>query len=279
MTFLVTNQHESKPTLSQNKRDISVLFLGDSLTFGVGDQTKQQGYTGRTIKLLEQTFPEYHFSYENFGKPGDRSDQILQRLNHSRQQQAALKKADILVMTVGGNDLRQQLIHNVNARSTNSLSRSIAKSRQQYQQSLTALFERIHALKAKVAVFLFGNYNPIFVNSASRTDINRDVQSYNAVNQKLVAAQKDGHYVSIFRQMTFGQYQSKKQIKQLIRADEIYNGRLANPLQSSLLNGKTIINNDYISLDDHFHPNNLGYDYMSKELFNSIRKNTQWQKK
>ncbi|MFT8526968.1 MAG: GDSL-type esterase/lipase family protein [Oenococcus sp.] len=277
--FFVSKNQTDNSIRSNDKQHIFVVFLGDSLTYGVGDQAGEQGYTGRTIKLLEKTFPEYRFSFENFGKPGDRSDQILKRLNGSVQQQAAVKKADVLVMTVGGNDLRQQFLRYANAEDPNKLSRDIQKGQENYEQSLSRLLNRIHDLRTQTPLFLFGNYNPIFVNTASRSDINQDVQGYNSINKKLVESQRDGHYLSVFRQLTYGQYQSRTQIRQLAKEDRIYNGQLANPLQSALLRGKDKIKNNYISSADHFHPNNLGYDYMSKTLFNSMRDYNQWQKK
>ncbi|WP_369396173.1 SGNH/GDSL hydrolase family protein, partial [Paucilactobacillus hokkaidonensis] len=45
----------------------------------------------------------------NFGVAGDRSDQILKRLNDQSNVQQKLKSADVIVMTVGGNDLMQTL--------------------------------------------------------------------------------------------------------------------------------------------------------------------------
>ncbi len=277
--FFVSKNPVNHPIRSSDKHHIFVVFLGDSLTYGVGDQTREQGYTGRTIKLLEKTFPEYRFSFKNFGKPGDRSDQILKRLNHSTEQQAAVKKADAVVMTVGGNDLRQQFMRYANAPDKIQLSRDIRQGEDRYKQSLTSLLSRIHELRTQAPLFLFGNYNPIFVNTASRNDINQDVQGYNAINKQLAESQQGGHYLSVFRQLTYGQYQGRTQIKQLVKEDRIYNGQLANPLQSALLRGRDKIKNNYISSADHFHPNNLGYDYMSKTLFNSMRENNQWQKK
>ena len=42
---------------------------------------------------------------KNFGKTGDRSDQIEKRVETSKNIQDFLKDADVITMTVGGNDL------------------------------------------------------------------------------------------------------------------------------------------------------------------------------
>ncbi|AZZ59975.1 lysophospholipase [Oenococcus sp. UCMA 16435] len=261
-------------------RSITVVFLGDSLTFGVGDTAGEHGYTGRVMKLLKKTYPQYKFSSYDFGKPGDRSDQILKRINQSTKQQQLLKKADLIIMTVGGNDLRQELLKNVDTKSSTSLTNSVKKSSTKYKTSLNNLLKGVANLrKSKSSLFIFGNYNPTFVNMASRTDINQDVKLYNAINEKLVKQQSNGFYVSIFRQLTYGQYQTSEEISKLTAEDLIANGKVGNKTQKSVLSGSIKIKNDYISQADHFHPNNLGYDYMAKELFKAINNNNTWQKK
>ncbi|PDH80640.1 SGNH/GDSL hydrolase family protein, partial [Oenococcus oeni] len=265
------SNNDAKQESSQN---ITVVFLGDSLTYGVGDTAGKHGYTGRVMKLLKKTYPQYKFSSYDFGKPGDRSDQILKRINQSSEQQRLLKKADLVIMTVGGNDLRQELLKNVDTKSASSLTSSVKKSSAKYETSLKNLLKRVAVLrKSKSSLFIFGNYNPTFVNMASRKDINQDVKLYNAINKKLVKQQTNGYYISIFRQLTYGQYQTSKQIKKLTSEDLIANGKVGNKTQKSVLSGSIKIKNDYISQADHFHPNNLGYDYMAKELFKAVNSN------
>ncbi|EJO01744.1 SGNH/GDSL hydrolase family protein [Oenococcus oeni] len=271
------SNNDAKQESSQN---ITVVFLGDSLTYGVGDTAGEHGYTGRVMKLLKKTYPQYKFSSYDFGKPGDRSDQILKRINQSSEQQQLLKKADLVIMTVGGNDLRQELLKNADTKSASSLTSSVKKSSAKYETSLKNLLKRVAILrKSKSSLFIFGNYNPTFVNMASRKDINQDVKLYNAINKKLVKQQTNGYYISIFRQLTYGQYQTSKQIKKLTSEDLIANGKVGNKTQKSVLSGSIKIKNDYISQADHFHPNNLGYDYMAKELFKAVNSNNIWQKK
>ncbi|MFT8413583.1 MAG: SGNH/GDSL hydrolase family protein, partial [Oenococcus oeni] len=268
------SNNDAKQESSQN---ITVVFLGDSLTYGVGDTAGKHGYTGRVMKLLKKTYPQYKFSSYDFGKPGDRSDQILKRINQSSEQQQLLKKADLVIMTVGGNDLRQELLKNVDTKSASSLTSSVKKSSAKYETSLKNLLKRVAVLrKSKSSLFIFGNYNPTFVNMASRKDINQDVKLYNAINKKLVKQQTNGYYISIFRQLTYGQYQTSKQIKKLTSEDLIANGKVGNKTQKSVLSGSIKIKNDYISQADHFHPNNLGYDYMAKELFKAVNSNNIW---
>lgn len=82
--------------------------MGDSLTQGVGDQQKKGGYVS-IIKQKVEKQDNTKVITSNFGVAGDRSDQILKRLNDQSNVQQKLKSADVIVMTVGGNDLMQTL--------------------------------------------------------------------------------------------------------------------------------------------------------------------------
>ena len=54
------------------------MAIGDSLTEGVGDESENGGYVG----ILNNTFEDnnLNITVDNFGKKGNRSDQLLKRL-------------------------------------------------------------------------------------------------------------------------------------------------------------------------------------------------------
>ena len=85
--------------------DITVLALGDSLTRGTGDETGQ-GYVGIVTEQLKEELVPRGVTVYNLGINGQDSSQLLQQLgqkNIIRQ----VKEADIILMTIGGNDLFQ----------------------------------------------------------------------------------------------------------------------------------------------------------------------------
>src|SRR5699024_2050667 len=73
--------------------------LGDSLTKGVGDETDNSGYVG----LIEDNL-ENEIDIDNFGISGYRSDQLL-KLIKEPDTQNSLKEADIVLITIGANDM------------------------------------------------------------------------------------------------------------------------------------------------------------------------------
>lgn len=98
---------------SQKVKRLTYVALGDSLTQGVGDETKRGGFVTLVADQLQQDYQLSSIDYENFGKAGDRSDQILARLKKSTSMQKSLKEADIITLTCGGNDLLKVIKDNV----------------------------------------------------------------------------------------------------------------------------------------------------------------------
>lgn len=55
----------------------------------------------------------YEVDYKNFGVSGNTSNQILKRMKEDGELISYLKTADLLTLTVGGNDLRKAIIKNI----------------------------------------------------------------------------------------------------------------------------------------------------------------------
>lgn len=81
--------------------------MGDSLTEGVGDETKRGGYVPLVADALQQKYELTSIEKDNYGVSGERSDQILKRVKKDSDLRNSLASADIITMTVGGNDLFQ----------------------------------------------------------------------------------------------------------------------------------------------------------------------------
>lgn len=84
-----SKQAASKQT--KQKKKIRLVALGDSLTQGVGDTTNKGGY----IHLIQEKLKKNNklsVATENFGKAGDRSDQILERLKKKCKYAKAVKQ-------------------------------------------------------------------------------------------------------------------------------------------------------------------------------------------
>ncbi|MBM6616802.1 SGNH/GDSL hydrolase family protein [Bacillus suaedaesalsae] len=136
--------------LSHDKKIVSI---GDSLTEGVGDETENGGYVG----ILNNTFEdnELNITIENLGKRGNRTDQLLKRLD-KKEIATAIKDADIVLITIGANDIMKVVRSNY----TNLRIEPFQKEKIGYVERLTAIFNKINELNPDSQIYLIGFYNP-----------------------------------------------------------------------------------------------------------------------
>lgn len=254
------------------KDQVKLVTVGDSLTEGIGDTTDQGGYEKRIAQLIA-TKDHVKVKTHNYGKAGDRSDQILKRVQNNPTAQKNIKAADMIVMTSGGNDLQQELFKLIQTKEEKDVLPKVKAQTNEYANSLNELMNYIRTLNPDAPIFIFGNYNPLYVYLANRPDINQAVHLYNAVNSETAHDNKNTYYISIFNRMTYGQFQSKKQQAKLEKqAEASFTGTVNNEVVKSTLNGPNKEKNEYITNSDHYHPNNKGYDQMSKALFKTVQK-------
>lgn len=87
--FLIVAIPKAKPILgtgtnqatkSATKEVIHYTAIGDSLTEGIGDLTNSGGFVPLVARDLQEQYHLNGVQIDNFGKNGDRSDQILKRI-------------------------------------------------------------------------------------------------------------------------------------------------------------------------------------------------------
>ncbi|MDD9267720.1 GDSL-type esterase/lipase family protein [Paenibacillus sp. GCM10023248] len=102
-TLQLNTEAPKKETMIESKAKLQIVALGDSLTAGTGDNTGK-GYVGRVREKLEQETGKPVFVLNNLAIPGYKSDQLLADLALKKTQDA-LAQADIVLLTIGGNDI------------------------------------------------------------------------------------------------------------------------------------------------------------------------------
>lgn len=261
-------QKTTSTTVKQTKvTHVNLTALGDSLTHGVGDTKKQSGYVGR-IKTALAHKQGVTVTTNNFGKTGDRSDQILARLQASKQQQQAVKHATVITLTVGGNDLMQTLQKNVVSLLTNNLAKVMPKAEKQYQAKLVKLLTAIRKYNQTAPIYVFSVYNPFYVYFPTLTDLTKYTNRWNNVTKTTLKRYTNTHFIDINGQLSQGQYNGKSKAK-LEKTTYLNLSKLSSgKLESLLANQKE--KNNYLSSADHFHPNAKGYDYMARQLYRTM---------
>lgn len=140
--------------VSETDRDgFDVLALGDSLTRGTGDAAGK-GYIGYLMDHLKEKSNQKLMNLYNLGINGQTSGQLANQLKHSEIQRQ-VKNADIIIITIGGNDLFRggRTIMNLNIQNVKELE-------EKYLQNLNVILSDIRSLNTEAAIFLIGLYNP-----------------------------------------------------------------------------------------------------------------------
>lgn len=142
-----------KEALRIFKKDTHIVAIGDSLTQGVGDETGNGGYVG----ILEQRLLDQNFqvTFDNFGKRGNRTDQLLDRLD-DEDIVDSIEKADIVLITIGANDVMKIVRDNF----MNLTVEPFNAERDPYGHRLSEILSRISAMNENAKIYLLGFYNP-----------------------------------------------------------------------------------------------------------------------
>lgn len=155
---------KSVETGSKTKKDdrFNIIAIGDSLTRGTGDSTGK-GYVGNVKDSLEEK-TDRKIYLSNLGIKGQRSNQLLQQVNQPEVQRQ-LKDADVIMMTIGGNDLFQsgQTLVDLNLNNVKTL-------QNQYLKNVNSILSTMRAVNKDATIFFIGLYNPfIKMDNASQT--------------------------------------------------------------------------------------------------------------
>lgn len=160
------------------QKDQKIVAIGDSLTEGVGDETKSGGYVG----ILNHTFEDnnLNITVENFGKKGNRSDQLLKRLENE-ETASAIKDADIVLITIGGNDIMKVLKSNF----MNVTMEPFQEERVKYEERLTTIFNKINELNPETEIYLIGFYNPFERHFGEIKELSMIIDNWNETGKSL----------------------------------------------------------------------------------------------
>ena len=170
----IKEKEEIKTTA--NKK-MTVVALGDSLTRGTGDETGM-GYVGLVTDHLQKRLSPQDIIVYNLGINGQTSSALLQQigqLNIGRQ----IEEADVILMTIGANDLFQQGETLVNFDLA-----QVQKLQQQYLTNLQQIFTTIRQHNQQATVFILGLYNP-FIELEDSVATNKIVREWNYATETI----------------------------------------------------------------------------------------------
>ncbi|MCQ6266941.1 SGNH/GDSL hydrolase family protein [Fictibacillus sp. WQ 8-8] len=170
-------------------RNLRIAALGDSLTRGTGDPDGK-GYIGYLKEeLAKKTKKEIELS--NSAIKGQTSKELLDQISQ-QQIKRQIKNADVILLTIGGNDLFRggQALQQLN-------SQSINKTEEAYLNNLKELYKEIRSLNKTGTIYHVGLYNP-FSDMEDSKKTSSIVRKWNFDSANAAAAYPNIIYVPTF---------------------------------------------------------------------------------
>ncbi|GGH80858.1 lysophospholipase L1-like esterase [Pullulanibacillus pueri] len=141
-------------SLKLKQMSLNITAIGDSLTEGVGDP-EDQGYAGLTAKALENSKDISTVDFKNHGIKGDTTND-LQKVLKDQDVQSDLANADLIFLTIGGNDLVGVVKKNILALDIDDFN----EQRIAYTKNLNSILAEIRQDNPSATIYYMGLYNP-----------------------------------------------------------------------------------------------------------------------
>ncbi|MGH0423642.1 SGNH/GDSL hydrolase family protein [Bacillus pretiosus] len=131
---------------------LKIVSLGDSLTRGVGDK-EGIGYIGRVKEDLQKDYKQ-KVALTNLAVSGAKMPDLLKQMESSGAQYS-IKQADVIVLTIGGNDLFPgwESLGKVDLE-------TYRPDTETFQNEAKKIIEEIRKLNTDSPIFWLGLYNP-----------------------------------------------------------------------------------------------------------------------
>ncbi|USK68841.1 SGNH/GDSL hydrolase family protein [Peribacillus asahii] len=171
---------------------IQIVSVGDSLTQGVGDSKDNGGYLPYLKKKLEKEPTITAVEMINYGVRGNRTDQLLKRLD-KKEIREHIEQADSIVVTIGGNDIMKVFKQNF----TNLEMEQFENAKIGYEDRLRKIFDKIRTYNKSAQIYLVGVYNPYTKIFADLYELDMIIADWNNSGEKIVSKYDSAYFISI----------------------------------------------------------------------------------
>jgi len=173
-------------------QEIKIVSVGDSLTEGVGDSTNRGGYVPYLKEMLKLDRGVKDAEIDNFGVKGNRSDQLLKKLG-TKKVKEAVKEADIIIVTIGGNDVMKVVRENFASLTLGAFE----NQKRIFEQNLQDVINKVRKDNKHSAIVLVGLYNPFNTWFANINEINEIIEDWNEGSKRILAEYPYTYFVNI----------------------------------------------------------------------------------
>ncbi|WP_158737957.1 SGNH/GDSL hydrolase family protein [Alteribacillus sp. YIM 98480] len=173
--------------------DVKMVAIGDSLTQGVGDSTGNGGYVGILEKTIgSSSISASSFNIANYGKRGNRTDQLIKRMEEPAIT-SSIEEADVILLTIGANDIMHIVRSNIN----NLTYEAFADETDSYENRLEDVFQTIRSKNEEAPIYLIGLFNPFHIYFENIPELNQIVEDWNTIGQETAEEGGNASFIPI----------------------------------------------------------------------------------
>ncbi|MDQ0228876.1 SGNH/GDSL hydrolase family protein [Metabacillus malikii] len=186
----LTKLEKEQPAETFIPKTLHVVAIGDSLTKGVGDETNQGGYIGKLINQMDERKEIKDIVLNNYGIKGHKTSNLQKKLKEN-QVVNHLKKADLIFVTIGGNDLMNVVKKNIFSLDYGPF----REGQKTYENNLKDIINTIRENNTEANIVLIGLYNPFKYMLPELSEIDTIISEWNTASQQII--NHDGHSVFV----------------------------------------------------------------------------------
>ncbi|CEG26983.1 SGNH/GDSL hydrolase family protein [Bacillus sp. B-jedd] len=178
-----------KETAGKSEKELHIVAMGDSLTRGTGDAAGR-GYVGYLVDSLKDRSKE-DVRLVNLGINGQRSAQLAEQAK-KQEIKRQLGQADIVLITIGGNDLFRggQGLADFDKQKPEELETA-------YLANVKNTLTEIREANKDATIYFIGLYNP-FIEFSEGKEISAIIRHWNYASAELAANYKKVIFVPTF---------------------------------------------------------------------------------
>lgn len=208
-----TKKHLMKEPIPKNfvPSNLNVVAIGDSLTAGVGDADNNGGYVGDVSDLLQREENISSVDVSNFGVRGHKTTDLIKVLGNKKVIEK-LRDADIILMTIGGNDIMKVTRNHI----INLKLEPYREEQPLFEKRFKKIMKTIRTANPDAVIVYTGLYNPFKYMLPELSEIDTIVEEWNQTSNRIIM--EDGNAIFVPIQDLF----SNKSVGKLLYIDEFH---------------------------------------------------------
>lgn len=171
---------------------VQIVSIGDSLTQGVGDSKDNGGYLPYLQKNLEKEPSITSVEMINHGVRGNRTDQLLKRLDKGDVQED-IEQADSIVVTIGGNDIMKVFKQNFSNLELNQFD----SAKIGYEKRLRQILDKVRSENEQAQIYLVGVYNPFSKWFGDFYELDEIMNDWNDSGKRIITEYDSAYFIEI----------------------------------------------------------------------------------